>query len=165
MNREFFIGNANKYKDTIYRIALNFFGNSFDADDIVQEVLLKLYESDKSFENDEHIRNWLIRVTINQCKNLLRLPWQKRNVSLEEWSGSIEFEYTEQSELFAQVMNLAEKYRVILYLFYYEDFSVKKISSLLRISESTVTTRLSRARKKLKQKLLEVSENEKYGFL
>lgn len=165
MNREFFIGNANKYKDTIYRIALNFFGNSFDADDIVQEVLLKLYESDKSFENDEHIRNWLIRVTINQCKNLLRLPWKKRNVSLEEWSGSIEFEYTEQSELFAQVMNLAEKYRVILYLFYYEDFSVKKISSLLRISESTVTTRLSRARKKLKQKLLEVSENEKYGFL
>ena len=117
MNQDFFIEIANKYKDTIYRIALNFFGNSYDADDIVQEVLLKLYETDRSFENDEHARNWLIRVTINQCKNVLRLPWRKRNVSLEEWSGSIEFNYQEQSDLFTHVMNLSEKYRVIFISF------------------------------------------------
>ena len=165
MNQKFFIENAEKYKDTVYRIALNFFKNHYDADDIVQEVLLKFYMTDKTFENDEHVRNWLIRVAINQCKNVLRLPWRRRSVPLDELTGSIEFEYKEQNELFMQVMYLPEKYRVILYLFYYEEFSVKEISSLLKINESAVTTRLSRARKKLKQNLLEVSRDENYGFL
>lgn len=165
MDREFFVEYANKYKDMLYRIALNYFRNPYDADDMVQDVLLKFYETDKSFTGDEHVRNWLIRVMINQCRNTLRLPWRKRNVSLDELSGSVEFACEEQSGLFKQVMNLPEKYRVILYLFYYEEFSVKEISSLLKISESAVTTRLSRARKKLKDNILEVTGDERYEII
>ena len=165
MDREFFIENANKYKDTIFRIAFNFFGNSYDADDMVQDVLLKLYETDKSFESNEHIRNWLIRVTVNECKSAFRLPWRKRDVSLDELTGSVEFEFKEESEVLSQAMNLSTKYRVVLFLFYYEEFSIKEISVILKTNESTITTRLSRARKKIKDRLLEVSEHEKNGLL
>lgn len=157
MEQSFFLAMAEKYKDTVYRIALNYFGNTYDADDTVQEVLLKLYTCKKPFESAEHVRNWLIRVTVNVCKNTLRLPWRSRNVELsDDISESVIFETREQSELFQTVMSLPEKYRIVIYLFYYEDFSVKEISELLKLRESAVTTRLNRARTKLKLNLTEV---------
>jgi len=155
MDEKFFLVNANKYKDTIYRIALNYLRNTHDSDDMVQEVLMKLYSSNQQFESDEHIRNWLIRVTINLCKNTLRMPW-RRNVALDELPDSTSFEHREQSELFVSVMSLSEKYRIVLYLFYYEEFSVKEIANMLKLKESAVTSRLSRARNQLKLKLTEV---------
>lgn len=156
MEQALFLSVAYKYKDTVFRIALNYFGNTYDADDTVQDVLMKLYTSSKAFDSDEHIRNWLIRVTINACKNTLRAPWRRKNITLEEMAASITFEYQEQSELFVSVMGLREKYRTVLYLFYYEEYSVKEISELLKLKESAVTTRLSRARDQLKLKLKEV---------
>lgn len=155
MNEAAFLENAGKYKDTIYKIAVNYLRNAQDADDIVQEVLLKLYMSNQQFESDEHIRNWLIRVAINLCKNALRAPWRRKNVPLAELSDSISFEQEEQSELFMSVMSLPEKNRIVLYLFYYEEFSVKEIANMLRLKESAVTSRLSRARNQLKLKLTE----------
>lgn len=156
MEQTFFLVIADKYKDTVFRIALNYYGNTYDAEDTVQEVFLKLYTCSKQFENHEHIRNWLIRVTINQCKNTLRMPWRNRNVDLEDLAESITFEHSEQSDLFLSVMSLPEKYRTVLYLFYYEEFSVKEISKILKLQESAVTTRLSRARNQLKLDLTEV---------
>jgi len=156
----FFLSVADKYKDTVYRIALNYFGNKYDADDMVQDVLMKLYTSNKQFESNEHIRNWLIRVTINTCKNTLRMPWRRRNVALDELAASVSFAHREQSDLFVSVMSLPEKYRTVLYLFYYEDLSVKEISEVLKLKESAVTTRLSRARNQLKLKLKEVWKDE-----
>ena len=158
MEQSFFLAMAEKYKDSVYRIALNYFGNTYDADDTVQEVLLKLYTSKKTFQNSEHVRNWLIRVTINVCKNALRMPWRSRNVELnDEVSESVVFALPEQSELYRTVMGLPEKYRIVLYLFYYEEFSVKEIAKLLKLRETAVTTRLSRARDQLKTNLTEVS--------
>jgi RNA polymerase sigma-70 factor (ECF subfamily) len=156
VEQTFFLVIADRYKDTVYRIALNYFGNKYDAEDMVQEVFMKLYTSKKQFESHEHIRNWMIRVTINICKNTLRMPWRNRNVELDDLAESITFEQQEQSELFMSVMSLPEKHRTILYLFYYEDYSVKEISEILKLKESAVTTRLSRARNQLKLTLTEV---------
>lgn len=153
MNEMEFLINADKYKDTIYRIALNYLKNTHDADDIVQDVLMKLYTNNGEFESEEHIRNWLIRVSINLCKNVLRAPWRRKNVNLNELSNYITFEQREQSELFMLVMGLPTKNRVVLYLFYYEGFSVKEIAKMLNLKESAVTSRLSRARNQLKLEL------------
>lgn len=155
-----FLNIIDTHKDTIYRIALNYLGNPFDADDIVQEVFIELYESGKTFDSDDHIRYWLVRVAINRCKNTLKSFWWRKRTPIEEVTKSVPFETKEQSELFAQVMGLPEKYRVVLYLFYYEEFSVKEIAELLHIKESAVTTRLARAREKLKSELKGVLQYE-----
>jgi len=156
VEQTFFLAMANKYKDTVYRIALNYYGNPYDAEDTVQEVFIKLYTCNKQFESHEHIRNWLIRVTINMCKNTMRMPWRNRTIDFDDLAESVTFEHHEQSELFLSVMSLPEKYRTVLYLFYYEEFSVKEISKMLKLKESAVTTRLSRARNQLKLDLTEV---------
>jgi len=156
MERSEFYRLAERHKDMIFRIALGYFGNIPDAEDAVQEVLVKLYTAPRPFQNDEHVRYWLIRVTINLCKNALRSPWRRKRVSLDELSAAIQFQEPAQSDLFLTVMSLPEKYRTVLYLFYYEDCSVKDIALLLDLSQSAVTTRLSRARRALKQELMEV---------
>lgn len=164
MEQTLFLMLAEKYKDMIFRIALNYFGNTYDADDMVQDVLMKLYSGDKVFESDEHARYWLIRVTVNACKNTLRKP-KRKVIALDEVSAVTTFDYKEQSDLFITVMGLPEKYRTVLYLFYYEDLSVKEIAQLLNIKESAVTTRLSRSRERLKQKLKEVWQDEYQGAI
>lgn len=155
LNEEEFIQAADQYKDMIYRVALNYLGNPHDADDIVQEVLMKLYTCKKKFDTETYLRSWLIRVTVNKCKNILRMPWRKRSVSLDEAADMQTFQEPGQSELFQSVMKLSEKYRIVLYLFYYEEYAVKEIAGLLSVSESVVTSRLSRARIQLKSQLKE----------
>ena len=159
MEQAVFYDLVRRYKDMIFRIALNYFGNPFDAEDMVQEALMKLYTADPAFESEEHAKHWLIRVTLNLCKNTVRSPWRRRTVSLEEASDLVSFDKPEQSELFQSVMGLPEKYRTVLYLFYYEDLPVREVAELLRITESAVTTRLSRARQMLKLELMEAAEH------
>ena len=155
MNEVLFLESANKYKQMVYRIAFNYLANPHDADDIVQDAFLKFYICKSPFQSDEHIRYWLIRVTINLCKNELRKPFRRNNIPFDELSASIPFEHKEQSELFESVMSLPEKHRIVLYLFYYEGLSVKEIAGMLGLNESAVTSRLSRARKQLKLELTE----------
>lgn len=156
MERSEFYRLAERYQDTVFRVALNYLRSVPDAEDMVQEVFLRLYTAKQPFQTDEHTKYWLIRVTGNLCKNLLRSPWRRRHISLEDLSASISFQEPEQSDLFLTVMGLPEKYRTVLYLFYYEDCSVKDIARLLDLKESAVTTRLSRARRALKNELMEV---------
>lgn len=151
---------ADRYRDTVYRVALNYFGNPTDADDTVQDVLMKLYGSSGEFESEEHVRNWLIRVTVNACRNTLRAPWRSRSADLNELADFTVFQHPEESEVFMAVMGLPEKYRTVLNLFYYEECTVKETARLMGIRESAVTTRLSRAREMLKQKLKEVWQDE-----
>jgi len=146
---------AEQHRDMIYRIALNFFRNIQDAEDATQEVLLKLYLRREPFDGPGHAKNWLIQVTLNHCRSVWRSPWRQR-VSLEELAASIPFASREDSRLFQSVMALPEQHRTVLYLFYYEELSVREIAELLRISETSVTSRLSRARKALKQEWTEV---------
>ena len=154
MDKQLFEPLAARYRDMIYRIALNQLRSISDAEDITQEVLLKLYLHKGSFDSPEHAKHWLIRVTLNCCRSLWRSPW-KKNIPLEELSRSIGFTEQKDSDLFQAVMGLPEASRTVLYLFYYEELSVKEIAKLLHLSISTVTTRLHRARKRLKYDLTE----------
>ena len=142
---------AQAHQDMVYRIALNFFRNPQDAEDVTQDVLLRLYLRQEPFDGPDHPRSWLIQVTLNRCRSLWRAPWRRRQVPLDELTASIPFQGPEESGLFQAVMALPRRHRTVLYLFYYEDLSVAQIARLLRISTSAVTTRLSRARKALKQ--------------
>ena len=146
---EEFVLLAQKHMDTVYRTAYAWLKNSEDANDVTQDVLLQLYKTDKSFESDEHIKNWLIRVTINRCKMLFRSPL-RRSESIDDYAESLGFEQPEYSELFDAVMKLDKKYRVPVLLYYYDGYSTAEIANFLGISENTVSTRLFRARAKLK---------------
>ena len=150
---------ATAYKDRLFAIAFHYCQSKADAEDILQTVLLKYYRSEKEFENEEHLRNWLIRVTINESKRLLLSPWRKRVAPLEEYAA-VTFPLLEESDLFLAVMALPPRYRIVVHLYYYEEYSVREIAAVLRIKETTVQTRLMRARKKLKEKLQEAWNNE-----
>ena len=159
MDKTSFRALAETYQSMVYRIALNSFRNIQDAEDAVQEVMLKLYLHKESFESPDHARNWLIQVTLNYCRSVWRSPWRQR-VSLEELTVAIPFSRPEDGKLFQAVMDLPEKHRTILYLFYYEDLSVCEIAQLLKLSETAVTSRLSRARRVLKDEWTEVLTDE-----
>ncbi len=143
---------VNTYMDTVFRLALNYVQCNHTADDITQNVFIKLYRSNKDFESEDHIRNWLIRVTINECKKMLISPWRKI-VSIEEYMETISFPTPEHSDLFYAVMSLPKKYRVVIYLHYYEGYSTEEISKLLGIPSATVRTQLKRGREILKSDL------------
>ena len=144
--------------DTVFRLAFNYLKSQSEADDVTQEVLIKLYRTDKDFENEEHIKHWLIRVTINECKKAFLSPW-KRIEPIEDYASTLSFTSPEHGELFYAVMDLPKKYRVPIFLYYYEDYSCEEISSFLSIANATVRTRLRRGREILKTKIQEGENN------
>jgi RNA polymerase sigma-70 factor (ECF subfamily) len=146
-----------KYWDMVYRIAFNYYRNKSDAEDTTQDVMFKYYrnaQDGKCFESDEHARHWLIRVTINQCKSVLRGFWRKNRISQDEFTEMTQsdvWDNAEQRELYAAVMALPEQHRTVLYLHYYEELTTKELAEMLGQSEAHIRTRLSRARNKLKE--------------
>ncbi len=154
MLKEKFETFAEKYMDMVYRVAYSWTKNSHDANDVTQDVFIQLYKTKKEFESDLHIKNWLLKVTVNQCKMLFRSPWS-RVEDISDYAETIGFEDESHMELFLAVMKLDKKYRVPLMLFYYEGYSTKEISSFLGISEKSISTRLFRAKAKLKEYLKE----------
>lgn len=143
------------YQNNIYAAAFSICKNAQDAEDVVQETFIQYHMSKNQFESQQHIRAWLIRVAINKAKNVNHIFWRKNKVPLEEYMETLAFETPKSQNLFETVMKLPEKYRTAIHLFYYEDYGVKEIAGILRISESNVKTRLSRGRKLLKESLQE----------
>ena len=154
MSKEEFTAFADKYMDPIYRVAYSWTKNSDDANDVTQDVLIQLYKTTKEFESDSQLKNWLIKVTVNQCKMLFRSTWSKIE-DIGEYADTLGFEEKSHLDLFRAVMNLDKKYRVPLLLFYYEGYSTAEIASILGIPEKTVSTRLFRAKARLKDDLKE----------
>ena len=152
MSREEFEKIAEKYMDTIYRVAYSWMKNQHDANDVTQIVLLKFYKTTKSFESDDHIKNWLIKVTVNECKMIFRSPWSKTE-DITDYAQTLGFEEEQYYDLFQAVMKLDKKYSVPLMLFYYDGYSTKEISAMIGVPEKTVSTRLFRAKAKLKNYL------------
>lgn len=146
---------ARRYGDTVYRVAFHSCKNRADAEDITQNVLLKLYRTETAFESEEHLRRWVIRVAVNESKKLVCSAWFRKCVPLEEYAQELAFESPEESTLFLAVMELPKKYRVPVYLYYYEGYPVKEAAALCGVKVSTMQTRLQRAREKLKKKLYE----------
>ena len=151
---EQFTALANQHMDTVFRVALSFLKSRADADDITQTVLLKLYRYEGDFQSESHIRNWLIRVTVNECKSVLRSPW-RRTEDIEDYVNSIAFPSQDHSDLFEAVMALPAKYRAAIYLYYYEGYSTRELAAILSVPEATVRTRLARGREKLRKLLTE----------
>ena len=136
-----------KYKNTVYSVIFNYVQNAEDTADLLQEVFIKLYSTDTNFTDDEHRKAWLIRVSVNMCKNHLRAIKNRKNVVLEE--DIPYFDQTADNELLKVVLTLPEKYRIPIHLFYYEDYSIKDIAAVLDLPESTVKIHLKRGRDKL----------------
>lgn len=149
---------VNKYIDTVFRIALNYLKNRADAEDVCQNVFLALLTEKKDFQSDDHLKNWLIRVTINECKKELRSVWHKKE-SLDDHIPSVSFTDPQHSDLYYSVMALPRHYRVPLYLHYYEGYSTDEIGELLKLPGATVRTRLRRARQLLQNELEGVAED------
>ena len=143
-----------RYSDTVRRICLVHLKNYADTEDIFQTVFLKYVLSSVSFESDEHEKAWFIRVTINACKDLLKSFFRSRTVPLEELPLSAAVEEGDRG-LWEAVWALPENYRDVLYLHYYEGYTVPQIGKLLHKNVNTVYTLLGRAKKLLRERLEE----------
>ena len=149
-----------KYQNNLYAVAFNVCKNAEDAEDVVQDTFIQYYSFKKQFDNEQHIRAWLIRVAINKAKNMNRTFWRKNKMSLEDYMETLTFETPESGELFEAAMNLPEKYRIVIHLFYFEDYTIHEIAKILKLSEVNVKVRLSRALSLLREKLQEEWEND-----
>ena len=151
---------AKTYRDRLFAAAFQVCGNAADAEDAAQEALLRYHISEKQFESEQHIRAWLLRVAINCAKNVSRSFFRRNTVPLEDYMDSLEFDSGASREIFREVMGLPEKYRLVIHLYYYEDYTVAEIGRILGLTESNVKVRLSRGRQLLKKALQEVWDDE-----
>ncbi len=141
-----------QYADTVKRVCVLHLKNDADTEDIFQTVFLKYALSSTAFENEEHEKAWLIRVTINACKDLLKSFFRSRMVSLEDVRERAAVPQT-SSEVLETVLRLPEKYRQVVYLPYYEGYTAPEIGRILGKNVNSVYTLITRARQMLKQAL------------
>ena len=135
-----------RYKSTIYGVALSYTNNRSDADDIFQEVFLIYFRVKPQFNDEEHRKAWLIRTTINCSLSVVD--------EMEE--GSFQFQSKEENAVHLALRELPEKYRIVLQLFYFEDMSIDMISRTLQIKPGTIKVQLNRGREMMKAKIREV---------
>lgn len=142
-----------KYADMIYRIAYQKVLNRYDAEDIVQDVFVKLLSNKSYFRDEEHMKAWLIRVTINLCINYNKSLARQKTVSVEQ----LDIPFTQQETgVLEELYLLPEDERNILYLYYYEGYKIREIAKILRQKQNTINSKLTRARNKLKR-IMEVN--------
>ena len=149
-----------RYSDTVQRLCMVHLKNDADTEDIFQTVFLKYVLSSVSFENDEHEKAWFIRVTINACKDLLKSFFRSHTVSLDnvmEQSAELPPDYR---DVWEAVFSLPQKYRDVVYLYYFEDYTAPQISRILGKNVNTIYTLLTRSKHMLKEKLGGVYEYE-----
>ena len=150
MTNEEYISAVKRNSNRLYLIALSYLQNHYDAEDVMQEALVKLWKTNKAFNDNEHIDKWLTITCIHKCRDHFRLSFVKSNVSLDEAKELYTFDSTKSLDVFNAISTLPPKERFVLHLFYYEDMSVKDISEITGIKSSAIKTRLHRARTHLK---------------
>ena len=133
----------------IYRIAMLMLKCANDAEDAVQNVFLKYLEKNVEFRDDEHENAWFITVTRNYCKDQLKSYW-KKNVEMGQIPEISSYDEEHEDETLEVILKLPSKYKDVIYLYYYEDYSIAEISQILDGKESTIQTQLAAARKRLK---------------
>ena len=148
------------YADMILRISYQYLKQTMDAEDICQTVFLKYLTAQPHFDTEEHEKAWIIRTTINACKDHVRSAYFRRTVSLEE-AASVAAPVVPETTLLPALLSLPEKYRICIYLYYYEDYTGKEIAAILGKSEAAVSQYLSRGRQKLRNLL---SEERSYSL-
>ncbi len=143
-----------QYADLIYRVALHNLKNPADAEDILQEVCLVLMTK-RLPEQEEHLKRWLIRVTINKCRDLSRSFWRRNRESIDDYEH---LPAEPPPEIFLDLQTLPEHYRNIIFLYYYEEYTVSEIADILHMNVNTVKSGLRRAREQLKKQLTETDQ-------
>lgn len=150
-----------RYKGTVYSVALSYVKSRHDADDIFQEVFLIYFRTKPEFNEEEHRKAWLIRTTINCAKRVVDSTYRKRTVPLDEMEeDSFEFQTKEENAVYVALQALPEKYRTVLHLFYFEDMSIDMICRALDMKASTVKVQLMRGRELMREKLKEEGYND-----
>ena len=147
------------YADTVRRICMVHLKNYSDTEDIFQTVFLKYVLHSKPFESEEHEKAWIIRVTVNACKDLLKSFFRSRTLPLDSVIEKAEDSDSDHSDVLEAVLSLPRKYKDVIYLYYYEEYSAAEIGSILHKNVNTVYTLLNRGRQALKTKLEEVGEH------
>ena len=142
-----------EYADTVQRLCMVYLKNSADTEDIFQTVFLKYVLSSVSFESDEHEKAWLIRVTINACKDLLKSFFRSRTVPLDELLEQPAAIPPDNREVLEAVLSLPQRYRDVVYLHYFEDYTAPEISRVLGKNVNTIYTLLTRSKRLLREKL------------
>lgn len=144
----------NDYGDDLYRLCYFYTGNVHDAMDAVQNTLVHLMEYTGTFESESHKKSWLLKVGVNECRQLHR-QWWRRKVTADESLIDMEKVGVQTSDVWESVMSLPTKYRIAIYLYYYVGYSTEEIAKIMEKQSSTVRSLLLRARKKLKEELVE----------
>lgn len=147
------------YARNIYNAAFSITANAEDAKDVLSDTLIRYLHTETEFDSAEHLKAWLLRTAINRAKDIRRAFWNRNRVSFEEYMEEIPAADSSK-ELLDALMRLPVRYRSVLHLYYYEGYSQKEISALLRIPEGTVNSRMSAARKKLRKILEEDWDDE-----
>ncbi|MFT4143503.1 MAG: RNA polymerase sigma factor [Mobilitalea sp.] len=147
----------NLYKAMLFRIAFSYLGNKHDSEDVLQEAFIKLHYSAPNFASYEDEKRWLIRVTINLCKDHLKSFWHRNKISLDDIEA---FAVTTQDhEDLLEILKLHPKYKIVIHLYYMEGYRISEIAKILHISESAVKMRLKRGRELLKLEMEVNHEN------
>ena len=148
---------ARRYGPAVFRLAYARTGSRADAEDVMQEVFLRLLRAHPEFSSEEHAKAWLLRVTANCANDLFRAPWRRREEPLAE--GLSAPEEPERGGVVEAVLALPPKYRAAVHLYYYEELSVEEIAEILGRRPGTVKSRLSRARALLRRYLMEEEQD------
>ena len=143
----------NTYSDMLYRIAFLQLKNNQDAEDVVQETFYQFVKRKVEFETPEHEKAWLIRVTLNACKDFMKSFFRSRTVPLDEIEELTADVPEDHSDVLEAVLSLPVKYKTVVYLYFYEQYSAVEISKLLEKNVNTVYTLLARAKTMLKERL------------
>ena len=140
-----------KYADLVLRLCIVYLKNKADAEDAFQDIFIKLFNKNTEFNDEEHIKAWLIKCTTNHCKNILGSYWNRYRVSIDD--VVLHVEDKTDHDLVKYVMRLPFKYKAVIYLYYYEGYNSLETSKILNIKEATVRTQLKRGREILKKEL------------
>ena len=142
-----------KYQCDVYRLIYSYTLNVQDTEDILQRTFIKLYRNiDKFNSSDENVKKWLFRVAINDSKNMLKSMWRMKKVNLEDYDNIASVD-KDKNNLLKSLNYVGIKYRVPLYLYYFEGYNIKEIAELMNLSESGIKSRLKRGKEKLKKEM------------
>jgi RNA polymerase sigma-70 factor (ECF subfamily) len=163
MDNRLFEEKYTMYSDLVFKLSMTYLGNVSDSEDVTQDVFVKLFTNAPQFESPQHERYWIIRVTINTCKNYLGTFWNRNTIGMETIE---DMPYTDNHThiVTEKLYSLPPKYRVVLYLYYYEEYSIDEIATALKLSRSAIKMRLKRGREKLKLDLQEDTDYGEKGF-
>jgi len=148
-----------KHGDMVLRLAVSHVGNRADAEDVFQEVFIRLVRSIDKIQDEDHLRNWLVRVTINRSRSVFASASRKRELPVEELPETIGESFSDAPLTPATdaMQSLPEKYRAPLHMFYFEELPISDIAKIMECSEGTIKSQLSRGRQMLRESLGEMS--------